>query len=373
MAFCGNCGLLLNADTIRCSRCGAETGFDPIMPVVHTHTDDATIISQNSQPQPNNDPTILSSSLGMSYPVYPVTSDNNSPTTHSTPQDNPIQRSTPPLGGLVLPAANTYTTPALPAANTYMIPSPVNMQPAFPAAGSQFPMPPVRPRKIQKWLIISTALLVLVLIVGVVGVVTFSTAPSTGNNTTATTAGSSTTQAAPASPVTQAAPASPVTQAAPQPTPTPTPVPPLFSGQRTAYDASTNSYTANYIEGFTGNNIRIEADITSQGNGGGIIFRSPNGVGTGYRLRIGTDGSYDLASPTAALVSNTKSASIKTGQNVSNHVTIVAIGSQITIWINGQLLNQLTDSSYSTGGVAVMTVDFGAIGTTICAMTIYQA
>jgi len=372
MAFCGNCGLLLNSDTIRCSRCGTETDFDPIMPVVHTHTDDATIISQNSQPQPNNDPTILSSSLGMSYPVYPVASDNNSPTSHSTPQDNPIQGATPPLGALVLPAANTYTTPALPAANTYMTPalpaantymtpSPVNMQ---PAAGSQFPMPPVRPRNIQKWLIISTALLVLVLVVGVVGVVTFSMAPSTGNNTTATTAGGSTTQAAPASPV---------TQAAPQPTPTPTPVPPLFSGQRTAYDASTNSYTANYIEGFTGSNIRIEADITSQGNGGGIIFRSPNGVGTGYRLRIGTDGSYDLASPTASLASSAKSASIKTGQNVSNHVTIVAIGSQITIWINGQLLNRLTDSSYSTGGVAVMTVDFGAIGTTICAMTIYQA
>ena len=353
MTFCGKCGLLLNADTIRCSRCGAETGFDPIMPVVHTHTDDATIISQNSQPQPNNDPTILSSSQGMSYPVYPVASDNNSPTSHSTPQDNPIQGATPPLGALVLPAANTYTTP-----------SPVNMQPAFPAAGSQFPMPPIRPRKIQKWLIISTALLALVLVVGVVGVVTFSMAPSTGNNTTATTAGGSTTQAAPASPV---------TQAAPQPTPTPTPVPPLFSGQRTAYDASTNSYTANYIEGFTGSNIRIEADITSQGNGGGIIFRSPNGVGTGYRLRIGTDGSYDLASPTASLASSAKSASIKTGQNVSNHVTIVAIGSQITIWINGQLLNRLTDSSYSTGGVAVMTVDFGAIGTTICAMTIYQA
>lgn len=355
MAFCGNCGLLLNSDAIRCSRCGTETDFDPIMPVVHTHANDVTIISQNSQPQPNNDLPISSPSLGMSYPIYPVASDNNNPAIYSTPQDNPIQRSTPLLGGLVLPATNTDTAPALPAANTYTTPSPVNMQPAFPAAaklGSQFPMPSVQPRKIQKWIIISAALLVLVL---VVGVVTFSTALSTSKNTTTTTSGRST------------------TQAAPQPTPTPTPVPPLFSGQRTAYDASDNSYTANYIEGFTGNNIRIEADITSQGNGGGIIFRSPNGAGTGYRLRIGTDGSYDLVSPTAPLASSTKSASIRTGQNVSNHVTIVAIDSHITIWINGQLLNQLTDSSYSTGGVAVMTVDSGAIGTTVCAMTIYQA
>ncbi|GCF10769.1 protein kinase domain-containing protein [Dictyobacter arantiisoli] len=158
-----------------------------------------------------------------------------------------------------------------------------------------------------------------------------------------------------------------------KPKPTPTPVPPLFSGQLTAYDSTANSYSVNYINGFTGSNIRIEADIKNQGNGGGIIFRSPNGGATGYRLRIGTDGYYDLASPTGQLINNTKSASIKTGQNVWNHVTIVANGSQITIWANGQLLNQLTDSSYSTGGVAVMTVDFGAIGTTVCMMTIYRA
>jgi hypothetical protein len=326
------------------------------MPIVHTHTNDATIISQNSQPQPNNDLPISSPSPGMSYPVYPVASDDNNPTIYSTPQDNPIQRSTPQPGGLVLPSANTYTTPALPAANTYTTPAPVNMQPAFPAAaelGSRFPMPSVQPRKIQKWIIISAALLVLVL---VVGVVTFSTGLFTGKNTTATASDSST------------------TQAAPQPTPTPTPIPSLFSGQITANDSIADSYTANYIEGFTGSNIRIEADITSQGNGGGgIIFRSPNGASTGYRLRIGTDGSYDLASQTTQLAASTNVASIKTGQNVSNHVTIVAIGSQITIWINGQLMNQITDSSYSTGGVAAMSVDSGAIGTTVCTMTIYQA
>jgi hypothetical protein len=326
------------------------------MPVVHTHTNDATIISQNSQPQPqpqpNNDLPISSPSPAMSYPVYPVASDDNDPTIYSTPQDNPIQRSTPLPSGLVLPAANTYTTPALPAANTYMTPAPVNMQPAFPAAaelGSQFPMPSVQPRKIQKWIIISAALLVLVL---VVGVVTFSTGLFTGKNTTATALGI------------------PI----PPATPTPTPTPSLYSGQITANDSIADSYTASYIAGFTGSNIRIEADITSQGNGGGgIIFRSPNGAGTGYRLRIGTDGSYDLASPTAQLAASTKSASIKTGQNVSNHVTIVAIGSQITIWINGQLMNQVIDSSYSTGRVAVMSVDSGAIGTTVCMMTIYQA
>jgi hypothetical protein len=365
MAFCGKCGLLLNSDAIRCSRCGAETDFDPIMPVVHTHANDATIISQNSQPQPNNDLPISSPSPGMPYPVYPVASDDNNPTIYSTPQDNPIQRYTPQPSGLVLPSANTYTTPVLPAANTYMTPAPVNMQPAFPAAaelGSQFPMPSVQPRKKQKWIIISAALLVLVL---VVGVVTFSTGLFTNKDATATTSGSSTTQTAPTSPV---------TQAAPQPTPTPTPIPSLFSGQITANDSIADSYTANYVEGFTGSNIRIEADITSQGNGGGgIIFRSPNGAGTGYRLRIGTDGSYDLASPTTELASGTNVASIKTGQNVSNHVTIVALGSQITIWINGQLLKQITDSSYSTGGVAVMAVDTGNTGTTVCSMTIYQA
>lgn len=112
-------------------------------------------------------------------------------------------------------------------------------------------------------------------------------------------------------------------------------------------------------------NARIEADVTTQGDGGGIVFRS------GYRLRIGTDGSYDLVS-SAGMLRNGTSSAIRTGNNVSNHVTIVAQGNRITITINGQVLINITDSSSSSGGLGVMAVNFGNSTTATCNFNLYK-
>jgi hypothetical protein len=106
-------------------------------------------------------------------------------------------------------------------------------------------------------------------------------------------------------------------------------------------------------------NVRINADLTTQGDSGGIVFRSE------YRLRIGTDGSYDLVTSSRMIVSGTSSA-IMTGNNVTNHVTIVAVGNSITVSVNSTTLINVTDNTSSSGSIGVMAVNFGHATTTSC-------
>ena len=64
------------------------------------------------------------------------------------------------------------------------------------------------------------------------------------------------------------------------------------------------------------------------------------------------------------------SPAIKTGNNVSNHVTIVAEGTTITVYVNSAYLFSVNNSAASSGGVAVMAVDVGTTTTTTGAFTI---
>lgn len=106
--------------------------------------------------------------------------------------------------------------------------------------------------------------------------------------------------------------------------------------------------------------------MSSQGNSGGILFRS------GYRFRIGTDGSYDLVTSSRTLTSG-HSPAIRAGNNASNHVTIVAKGSTITITVNAQSVISVNDGSYHSGYVAAMAIDFSKSTTTTCNFSIYSA
>lgn len=106
--------------------------------------------------------------------------------------------------------------------------------------------------------------------------------------------------------------------------------------------------------------------MTVQGDSGGIFFRS------GYRFRIGNDGNYDLVTGTQQIATGT-SAAIQTGYNTSNHVTIVAVGSNITIAINAQTVIDLNDSSYTSGSVGLMAVDLSIPTSVSCYFNIYTA
>src|SRR6266700_3695204 len=94
-----------------------------------------------------------------------------------------------------------------------------------------------------------------------------------------------------------------------------------------------------------------------KGNGGGLIFRAGSS-GAQYRLRVGPDGSYDLASQSATVAKGTSPA-INQGLNQINTIKVVARGANISLYVNGQLIASVTDSSSSSGRIGLMGVNFG--------------
>jgi serine/threonine protein kinase len=155
----------------------------------------------------------------------------------------------------------------------------------------------------------------------------------------------------------------PVPTSAPQqPTATATAITPLFSGQLSAQTRQRDTYSTNLIPQLTVGNVRIEATISSQGDGGGVAFRSSQNSTGGYNFIIRTNGNYYLMSGTQTIAHSFSSA-IQTGNGVSNQITIVAVGSQITIAINAQSVVNLSDDSYSSGGVGI--VAFSAYNSTV--------
>ena len=134
----------------------------------------------------------------------------------------------------------------------------------------------------------------------------------------------------------------PATAPTPYPTPTPKPVAApatmIYSNTLTAQSTQTNTSVFVTLPGLILTDSRIEADIVTNGDGGGIIFRS------GYRFRVGTNGTYDLVTPQDSLASSSSSA-IKQGNGTSNHVTIVTKGQQITISVNSQVLINIQNNA----------------------------
>jgi eukaryotic-like serine/threonine-protein kinase len=98
-----------------------------------------------------------------------------------------------------------------------------------------------------------------------------------------------------------------------------------------------------------------------RGDGGGLIFRSDT-KGDFYRLRIGSDGTYDLVSQVAGIVSSSSGAIIQ-GYNKSNTIKVIAQGNQISLYVNGQILCAIQDKASSGGRFGVFAVNFGSTGT----------
>jgi hypothetical protein len=122
------------------------------------------------------------------------------------------------------------------------------------------------------------------------------------------------------------------------------------------------------ISGLTMTNIRIEADIVTQGDAGGVIFRDSST--SAYRMTIGTNGTYNLVTSTTTLA-NGSSPAIKQGNNVSNHLTITAIGTHITVAVNSTTIINIHDSSSSSGDVGAIAYDYGTSTTTTCVLNVY--
>jgi hypothetical protein len=111
-------------------------------------------------------------------------------------------------------------------------------------------------------------------------------------------------------------------------------------------------------------NVYIEASISTGTCAGtdryGLIFRVPvaRDANKGYLLGVSCDGKYSLREWDATIGSKgtmtnhinwTASSSIQSGSNKINKIGIMAVGDRLIIYINGALVNEVKDSTFSLG------------------------
>jgi len=100
-----------------------------------------------------------------------------------------------------------------------------------------------------------------------------------------------------------------------------------------------------------------------QGDTAGIGFRADDANIKFYYFLIGQDGSYELQlhvdnsrADIRTLTSGTSSA-INTGLNQANTIAVVANGNTISLYVNGQDIADVSDSTYSRGQIGVVAQD----------------
>lgn len=102
-----------------------------------------------------------------------------------------------------------------------------------------------------------------------------------------------------------------------------------------------------------------------KGDDGGVAFRSNvvNGSYYGYIFAVGQDGSYELfvcppkaATCNSALLSGSSGA-INQGLNQTNVVAVVVKGNTITLYVNQQKIDSVTDNTFGHGQIGVIAFD----------------
>jgi hypothetical protein len=90
-----------------------------------------------------------------------------------------------------------------------------------------------------------------------------------------------------------------------------------------------------------------------------VIFRlQQDHTLAGYLFRIFPDGTYGVSRSATdgnftTLLDTTPAASLKKGLNQENTFKVVFTGSQFTFFINGEQVNQITDTSYTKGYIGL--------------------
>jgi len=222
MAFCGQCGLLLNPDAQKCPRCGTATDFDAIVPATPTNTNEATFIARADKTQlkeiPHTPPPQAAPTSSPSYPVERT----------SSPGYTPQSGSGYPIPGVSVPnympqSASNYAPPGVSQPGFYPI-----TDPGYPS------QPPVQPPKKRTWPLVLVVLLALLLGAGtatlfILGPTHLPQMFGSGNVATPTavpTAQPSPTTQPQSTPTAQPSPTvqpSPTAQPCPTPQPSPTP------------------------------------------------------------------------------------------------------------------------------------------------------
>jgi transcriptional regulator with XRE-family HTH domain len=105
-------------------------------------------------------------------------------------------------------------------------------------------------------------------------------------------------------------------------------------------------------------NFAIEVQLTiTQGDCGGITFRDDSNHKL-YKFTICRYGTYFvdkyMSASSAIGLRRSKSSAIRTGLGQQNKIAVVAYGSMMTFYVNEQQVDQVEDSSYNSGKIALI-------------------
>lgn len=135
----------------------------------------------------------------------------------------------------------------------------------------------------------------------------------------------------------------------------------FFSGQTYHVKAIANSPGTtcyNGVPGLYNFAFQVKATILN-GSGGGIIFRAHNQSGfSGYTFFIDTMGQYFLfATQTSGLtnyLANGITSFARTGLNQPNLLTVIALQSTLYLYVNGQVVAKVNDTTFDTGVIGLV-------------------
>jgi hypothetical protein len=182
MAFCGQCGLLLNTNITRCPRCGTQIDAHAATPGIPTNDDFSTVIAQNDSSRPGGafstppPPAPEIPAHDATKAVYYTTPDASThPDPNAARPGNLQNENSYPTPGVFEPnfpqSGSNYTTPSSPSHNA--LPAGYNQGPGMyqpggfpisnPGYASQYTPPP--PRKTHRGLIAIIIVLIVALVV----------------------------------------------------------------------------------------------------------------------------------------------------------------------------------------------------------------
>lgn len=117
-------------------------------------------------------------------------------------------------------------------------------------------------------------------------------------------------------------------------------------------------FVACNAEAMTFGELAYQVQMTVlKGDRGGIFFRQVGSQGPYYYFSITITGSYELDASTGGknltILRKGTSPAIKTGLNQPNLLAVVAQGSMIDLYVNGQHIDQISDTTSSSGLIGV--------------------
>ncbi len=354
---CRNCGINLPPGAVVCPRCGSPTPYN---------------ITNGSGGSPQYDKTVAASPYGNS--PAPSTA-YGTPPYGSQPAANPYE--TPPNPYGVPPQApNPYGPPSMPPSGNYNAPPPP--QPYIPPLPPQY-TPPAPKKRGRTGLIIGIlALVVVIILVSVIGVVISNGQHQLAVQATATAQSNATiTAQAHITATSIAATATAVVTTYPFSNKVLLNDPLSDNSKGMKWDVFTNqtggscqftgqAYHAKETQAgffntcfanqshFSDYTFQVDMTITS-GDRGGLLFRADSVNNKLYYLRLDQSGSYSLflyvdnTGTNARSLDHGTTTGFNTGLNQKNTVGVVVKGNSIGLYVNKQLINTITDSTYSTG------------------------